>query len=83
MGGTAGAIVAVLVLAQLLGPAIAARVVRGKVARSGTVHSVKVTAWPAVKLLWRHADEVTVTRAAEGDPAATVALLKKPRDGRG
>jgi hypothetical protein len=78
VGGTAGAIVAVLVLAQLLGPAIAARVVRGKVQKYGTVESVTVTAWPAVKLLWREADEVTVRAGRlKLRPAQTVALLKE------
>ena len=52
--------VAVLVLAQVFGPAIAARVVKGRVGRYGTVRSVSVTAWPAIELLWRHADEVRV-----------------------
>jgi hypothetical protein len=76
--GLAGAIVALLVLAQLLGPAIAARVVRGKVAKYGTVHSVKVTAWPAVKLLWRHADEVRISAGRlKLSPDQTVALLKE------
>jgi len=58
--GVAVAVVAVLVGAQLLGPAIAAKVVRGKVGRYGSVKSVSVKAWPAVKLAWREADEVSV-----------------------
>lgn len=53
-------LVIVLALAQLFGPAIAAKVVKDKVSRYGTVKSVTVKAWPAVKLLWRHADEVKV-----------------------
>ena len=55
------AVAAILVaLVQLIGPAIAAKVVEGKVRKYGTVKSVTVKAWPAVKLLWRDADEVDV-----------------------
>ncbi len=49
-----------LALAQLLLPAIAARRIRSRVSRYGTVRSVSVSAWPAVKLLWGSADSVTV-----------------------
>lgn len=62
--GAVAAVVAVLVLAQLFGPAIAARVVKGKVGRYGTVRSVSVKAWPAIELLWRHAEEVRVQAGA-------------------
>jgi hypothetical protein len=58
------AFVALVALGQWLGPVIAARVVRGKIERYGTVRSVTVRAWPAVKLLWRHADEVRVRAGA-------------------
>ena len=47
-------------LVQLIGPAVAAKVVKGKVGKYGTVKSVTVKAWPAVKLLWQEADEVDV-----------------------
>ena len=56
----AGAIVLVLVLAQLFLPGIAASRVRARVGKYGTVQSVSVKAWPAVKLLWGSADSVTV-----------------------
>ena len=80
MGGTAGAIVALGVLAQLLGPAIAAKVVSGKVQRYGTVKSVTVKAWPAVKLLWREADEVTVRAGRlRVSPVQTAALLREAK----
>lgn len=62
--GAAVAVVAILLLAQLLLPAIAAHVIRGKVARYGTVHSVSVSAWPAIELAWRHAGTVTVQAGA-------------------
>lgn len=59
--GAGATIVVVVVLAQVLGPGIAARVVREQVEKYGTVKSVQVKAWPAVKLAWRHADEVRVS----------------------
>lgn len=78
--GLAVVAVAVVGLAQLLGPAIAAKVVRGKVARYGSVRSVTVKAWPAVKLLWREADEVRVSAGAlRLSPAQTVAMLREAK----
>jgi hypothetical protein len=73
-------VVVVMAVAQVVGPAIAARVVRGRVARYGTVKSVTVKAWPAVTLLWRVADEVSV-RAGRLTltPQQTVGLLKEAR----
>jgi hypothetical protein len=53
-------LVALLVLAQFLLPSLAERSIRGKVDDVATVKSVKVKAFPAVKLLWKHADEVDV-----------------------
>jgi hypothetical protein len=58
--GLAGAIALVLVLAQLLLPGIAASRISSRVGEYGTVESVRVSAWPAIKLLWGHADSVTV-----------------------
>jgi len=72
------AIVALVVLAQLLAPGIAAWVVRAKVEKYGTVKSVEVKAWPAVKLAWRHADEVRVSAGRlKLSPEQAVALLKE------
>lgn len=56
----AGAIVLMLVLAQLFLPSIAASRVRSRVERYGTVKSVTVQAWPAVELLWGKAESVNV-----------------------
>jgi hypothetical protein len=55
-----GAIVLVLVLTQLFLPKIAASRIASHLRKYGTVHSVSVSAWPALELLWRHADSVTV-----------------------
>jgi LmeA-like phospholipid-binding len=78
--GVGAGVVVVVVLAQALGPAIAARIVRGRVGRYGTVKSVKVKAWPAVKLVWGDADEVRVSAGRlKVDPRETVALLKEAK----
>jgi hypothetical protein len=58
--GLAAAIAALLVLAQLFLPGIAASRISSRVGKYGTVESVSVSAWPAIKLLWGHADSVTV-----------------------
>lgn len=49
-----------LAVAQVLLPGIAAQQLRDRLARSGQVLSVSVDAFPAVELLWHHADRVTV-----------------------
>jgi LmeA-like phospholipid-binding len=58
--GSAGAVVVLLALAQVLLPRLASSRVSSRVGRYGTVQSVSVSAWPAVKLLWGHADSVHV-----------------------
>jgi hypothetical protein len=56
----AGVVLVVLILAQLLLPGIAASRLRDQLSKSGTVLSVKVSAFPAIELLWGHADSVVV-----------------------
>ena len=56
----AGLVLAVLIVAQLVLPGIAASRLRGQLGRSGTVLSVKVSAFPAIELLWGHADKVVI-----------------------
>src|ERR1700753_3245292 len=58
--GVVGAIVVALVVAQLVLPGVAARHLRSQLSRSGTVQSVQVSAFPAIQLLWHHADTVTI-----------------------
>lgn len=76
----AGVVLALLVVAQLVLPGIAARHLRDDLARSGTVLSVKVSAFPAIELLWNHADKVVIRmgryQSAAGD-------LGKRLDGAG
>jgi hypothetical protein len=57
---TAGVVLIVLVLAQLFLPGIAAQRLRDDLGKSGTVLEVKVSAFPAIKLLWHQADSVVV-----------------------
>jgi hypothetical protein len=57
---TAGGLILLLVAAQLALPGIAERRLRDRLERSGTVERVEISAFPAVKLLWHRADDVTV-----------------------
>ena len=59
----AGVVLMVLIVAQLVLPEIAASRLRDQLGRSGTVLSVKVSAFPAIELLWHHADSVVVRMA--------------------
>lgn len=56
----AATVVVVLVVAQLVLPLIAARIARDQIGKYGTVRSVRVRAFPAVELLWGHAQSATV-----------------------
>jgi hypothetical protein len=87
-GGRAGQIalalllvvLAALVLAQVFLPGIAASRVRSRVERYGTVKSVSVKAWPAVKLLWGDADSASVSAGSlRISPAQTAKLLGEAR----
>jgi hypothetical protein len=59
--GTAGGLLAVLGLAQLLLPGLAAQRVRSELGRYGTVRSASVSAFPAIELLWGSADSASVS----------------------
>ncbi|HEY1569455.1 MAG TPA: hypothetical protein VGF68_20665 [Solirubrobacteraceae bacterium] len=59
----AGLVVLLLVVAQLVLPGIASQRLRDRLSRSGRVLAVHVSAFPAVKLLWHHADSVVVRMA--------------------
>jgi hypothetical protein len=61
--GVVGAVLVVLVIAQLVLPGIAANRLRDQLSESGTVLSVKVSAFPAIELLWGHADSVVIRMA--------------------
>ena len=57
-------IVALLGLAQLILPGIAAQQLRDRLSRSGKVLEVEVSAFPAIELLWHEADRVVVRMAS-------------------
>jgi hypothetical protein len=76
----AGGAVLLLGLAQLFLPRIAASRISSRLGRYGTVESVHVKAWPAVKLLWGSADSATVrARRLRLSPAQTAKLLWEAR----
>jgi hypothetical protein len=58
--GVVGAVLVLLIVAQLVLPHIAAQHLRSQLSRSGTVLEVKITAFPAIELLWGRADSVVV-----------------------
>ena len=64
-----------VVLAQVFLPTLAARRVRDRVARYGTVRSVSVSAFPAVKLLWGKADSVDVNAGSLSVQFSQIAAL--------
>lgn len=64
-------VVVLLAVAQLVLPGIAAQRLRDRLARSGTVQRVEVSAFPAIELLWHHADRVVVRMTTyRSDPPA-------------
>ena len=59
-----GGLALAFVLAQVLLPRIAASRISSRVGRYGKVRSVSVSAWPALELLWDHADSVRVSASS-------------------
>jgi hypothetical protein len=57
------AFVVVLIVGQLLVPPIATMVLRHRLSKDGRVISARLSAFPWVKLLWHHADKVSVRMA--------------------
>ena len=72
---TAGVVILVLVVAQLVLPGVAADRLRDRLSKSGDVISVEVHAFPAIKLLWNHADRVVVRMGRYQSAAGTVGDL--------
>ncbi len=71
-------VLVLLAVAQVVLPGIAARQLRDRLARSGQVLSVSVDAFPAVELLWHHADRVTVRlRRYRSTPGGLARLLNE------
>jgi hypothetical protein len=70
LAGAVALVLALLVIAQLVLPGIAAQRIRDRLARSGRVLDVQVHAFPAIELLWNHADSATVRMASYRASAA-------------
>jgi LmeA-like phospholipid-binding len=75
-----GALAVLLVLAQVFLPKIAASRISSRIGKYGHVEDVHVSAWPAVKLLWKHADTVRVHAShVRITPPQTAKLLAEAR----
>jgi LmeA-like phospholipid-binding len=80
---TAGVVLVALVVAQLALPGIAEQRLRDRLNRSGDVLSVEVHAFPAIKLLWHHADRVVVRIGRYRSAAGTLGGLLDETGGVG
>ena len=71
-------VLVLLAVAQVVLPGVAASRLRDRLARSGQVLSVSVDAFPAIKLLWHHADRVTIRLGRyRSAPAGLARLLNE------
>jgi LmeA-like phospholipid-binding len=76
----AGGVVLALALGQVFLPRLAASRISSRVGRYGSIQSVSVEAWPAVKLLWGRADSARIrTGSLKLSPGATAKLLWEAR----
>jgi hypothetical protein len=57
---TVGVLLVVLIVTQLALPGVAEQRLRDTLGKSGTVLDVRVSAFPAIQLVWHHADKVVV-----------------------
>ncbi len=77
----AAGLLTALALAQLLLPRLAAHTISSRVGRYGHVDSVRVSAFPAVELLWGSAESVSVEAGSLSlSPAQAAKLLSQSRD---
>src|ERR1700744_6371364 len=73
-----GVLVVLLGLAQLFLPKLAASRISSRIGKYGSVDSVHVSAFPAIELLWKHADSVRVHAThLHMSPAQTGKLLEE------
>lgn len=78
---TASVVVITLAIAQFVLPGVAAQRLRDRLQRSGQVLSVQVDAFPAIELLWHHADRVVVRMASyTSNPGHLGSLLSQAGD---
>jgi hypothetical protein len=74
-------VIVALGIAQVLLPGIAAHRIRSQLGRYGQVQSVSVSAFPAVELLWHHADSVSVRlRSFHADSSGLAGRLDQLSD---
>jgi hypothetical protein len=74
-------VVIVIAVAQVVLPRIAASDVRSSIEPDGEVLSVKVSAFPAIQLLWHHADTVSIILGDYRTPPSDVpGMLMEARD---
>jgi hypothetical protein len=79
--GAAALLVVLLGVAQLVLPGIAAQRLRDRLSRSGRVLEVQVHAFPAIELLWHHADSVLVRMATyRATPSSLPSTLAQAGD---
>lgn len=64
LGGAVLVVLLLLVVAQLVLPGVAAQRIRDRLSHNGKVLDVEVHAFPAIELLWHHADSVVVRMAS-------------------
>ena len=70
-----GVVVLVLVVAQLVLPGIAEQRLRDRLPHNGTVLHVEVHAFPAIELLWHHADRVVIRMGSYQSTAGDLGSL--------
>ncbi len=78
-----GALVVMLIGGQLIVPPIATTVLRHRLAKDGRVLSVQLSAFPWIKLLWQHADTVSVRMADYNPPPQKIQTLLREAAGVG
>lgn len=81
LAGPPGIVLALLGVAQLVLPSVAADRLRQRLSRSGQVIEVRVSAFPAIELLWHRADSVVVRLARyRAGPSELAGLLDQAGD---
>jgi hypothetical protein len=74
-------VIVVLTVAQLVLPGLAAQRIRSQLGRYGEVQSVSVSAFPAIEILWHHADSVSVRlRSFDSDGSGLAGRLDQLSD---
>ena len=77
----AGGLLVLLVVAQLALPRIAEHRLRDRLKHDGTVERVEIHAFPAIELLWHHADRVVVRMGrGQGGPGHLADRLAESRN---